>query len=87
MSCQYSREYSIGAKLAKSLFRRNSSFLSLSNEKFLTAAESGDSEVVQKLLSSSTVDVNCVDYLGRSAVELAVSGLHYDVVEILLPQV
>jgi ankyrin repeat protein len=80
-------EECISTKLAKSLFHRNTSVPSLANEKFLAAAQSGNCDVIRALLASSAVDVNCVDYLGRSALELAVSCLHYGVVELLLPQV
>jgi hypothetical protein len=56
------REESISAKLAKSLFHRNTSVPSLANEKFLAAAQSGNCDVIHTLLASSAVDVNCVDY-------------------------
>ncbi|XP_069874457.1 short transient receptor potential channel 6 isoform X3 [Dipodomys merriami] len=56
-------------------------------ERFLDAAEYGNVPVVRRLLEErAALDVNCVDYLGRSALQLAVANEHLEVTELLLRQ-
>ena len=50
------------------------------------AAESGDMARVQRAVADQNVNINCLDHLGRSALELALMGGHTAIVEYLLPR-
>ncbi len=50
------------------------------------AAESGDMASVQRAVVDLNVNINCLDHLGRSALELALMGGHIGIVEYLLPR-
>ncbi|XP_077975957.1 short transient receptor potential channel 7-like isoform X2 [Styela clava] len=55
--------------------------------KFLEAAEYGNIPTVRKMLEESTTfSVNCVDFMGQNALQLAVGNEHLEVVELLLKQ-
>ncbi|VDP74358.1 unnamed protein product [Echinostoma caproni] len=51
---------------------------------YLNAAEFGEVEVVKELLSDPKLDANCVDYMGRNALLLAIKNEHIDLVDILV---
>ncbi|KAK4473693.1 hypothetical protein MN116_003039, partial [Schistosoma mekongi] len=54
---------------------------------FLEAAERGDKSTLVKCLSfSNGVDVNCVNMLGRTAIQIAVDNENIELVELLLEQ-
>lgn len=59
--------------------------LTAEEERFLDAAEYGNIPVVRKMLEESrTLNVNCVDYMGQNALQLAVGNEHLEVTELLL---
>uniref|UniRef100_A0A4X2L9F8 Transient receptor potential cation channel subfamily C member 3 n=1 Tax=Vombatus ursinus TaxID=29139 RepID=A0A4X2L9F8_VOMUR len=59
--------------------------LTAEEERFLDAAEYGNIPVVRKMLDESrTLNVNCVDYMGQNALQLAVGNEHLEVTELLL---
>ncbi|XP_070534007.1 short transient receptor potential channel 7-like isoform X2 [Ptychodera flava] len=60
--------------------------LSEESRKFLKAAEYGDLPTVRALLEDedSTLNINCSDYKDRTAIEIATSNEHLEVVEYLL---
>ncbi|CAH8636280.1 unnamed protein product [Heterobilharzia americana] len=51
---------------------------------YLNAAEFGEVEVVRDLLEDMKLDVNCVDYMGRNALLLAMKNENIDLVELLV---
>ncbi|VDP58564.1 unnamed protein product [Schistosoma mattheei] len=51
---------------------------------YLNAAEFGELEVVRDLLDDIKLDVNCVDYMGRNALLLAMKNENLDLVELLV---
>ncbi|CAK8697070.1 unnamed protein product [Clavelina lepadiformis] len=54
---------------------------------FLEAAEYGDIPTVGRILENmKTLNVNCVDYIGQNALQLACGNEHLEVVEILIKQ-
>lgn len=54
---------------------------------FLEAAERGDKHTVERCLQPPrSVNVNCTDLLGRSALQIAVDNENVELVEILLQQ-
>ncbi|XP_066555506.1 short transient receptor potential channel 6 [Amia ocellicauda] len=67
------------------MFNARSSSLSLEEERFLDAAEYGNIPVVRKMLEElPELNVNCVDYMGQNALQLAVANEHLEVTELLL---
>jgi len=69
------------------IFNDKCPLLTVEEERFLTAAEYGDIPTVRKLLEeSTTLNVNCVDYMGQTALQLAVGNEHLEVTESLLLQ-
>ena len=54
-------------------------------EKFLHAAACGDEKEVRRIVNNSDVNVNCLDSLGRCALELTLTGNHVSVAQYLLP--
>uniref|UniRef100_A0AAY4DML1 Transient receptor ion channel domain-containing protein n=1 Tax=Denticeps clupeoides TaxID=299321 RepID=A0AAY4DML1_9TELE len=67
------------------MFNERGSSLTLEEERFLDAAEYGNIPVVRKMLDESkTLNVNCVDYMGQNALQLAVGNEHLEVTELLL---
>ena len=72
-------------RLLQTIFARQLALSEMDRE-YLAAAELGDIGTVQTAVSEFNVNINCVDYLGRSALELALMGDHQDVVEFLLPR-
>ncbi|CAH1268040.1 TRPC7 [Branchiostoma lanceolatum] len=69
------------------IFNDKCPILTPEEERFLTAAEYGDIPTVRKLLEeSTTLNVNCVDYMGQTALQLAVGNEHLEVTELLLLQ-
>ena len=53
---------------------------------YLAAAEAGDLSEVKKAVLDYNVNINCIDHMGRSAIELAVTSGNMVVVEFLLPR-
>ncbi len=53
---------------------------------YLLAAETGDMAAIQRSIMEDNVNINCLDHMGRSALELALMGGHVAVVEHLLPR-
>ncbi|XP_074650290.1 short transient receptor potential channel 7-like [Tubulanus polymorphus] len=51
---------------------------------FLRAAELGHLEAVKHYCENENINVNCQDYLGRGALELAVASEHYTIIQYLL---
>ncbi|KAI5624533.1 transient receptor potential cation channel, subfamily C, member 7a, partial [Silurus asotus] len=67
------------------MFRERDTSLMAEEERFLDAAEYGNIPVVRKMLEESeTLNVNCVDYMGQNALQLAVANEHLEVTELLL---
>lgn len=61
--------------------------LSITEEVFLDAAEYGNLSAVRRMLEEATdLDVNCVNYTGQNALQLAVANEHLDVTWLLLGQ-
>lgn len=51
---------------------------------YLNAAEFGEVDVIKDLLEDPNLDVNCVDYMGRNALLLAIKNENFDLVNLLL---
>ncbi|XP_053559587.1 short transient receptor potential channel 3 [Bombina bombina] len=67
------------------MFNNKGPNLTSEEERFLDAAEYGNIPVVRKMLEESkTLNVNCVDYMGQNALQLAVGNEHLEVTELLL---
>uniref|UniRef100_A0A671QQP2 Short transient receptor potential channel 7-like n=1 Tax=Sinocyclocheilus anshuiensis TaxID=1608454 RepID=A0A671QQP2_9TELE len=67
------------------MFSERGTSLTEEEERFLDAAEYGNIPVVRKMLDESkTLKVNCVDYMGQNALQLAVGNEHLEVTELLL---
>ncbi|XP_066487980.1 short transient receptor potential channel 3 isoform X1 [Tiliqua scincoides] len=67
------------------MFNERGTSLTAEEERFLDAAEYGNIPVVRKMLEESkTLNVNCVDYMGQNALQLAVGNEHLEVTELLL---
>ncbi|KAG5284230.1 hypothetical protein AALO_G00024370 [Alosa alosa] len=67
------------------MFNERATSLTAEEERFLDAAEYGNIPVVRKMLEESkTLNVNCVDYMGQNALQLAVGNEHLEVTELLL---
>ncbi|XP_067112934.1 short transient receptor potential channel 7-like [Osmerus mordax] len=67
------------------MFSERGTNLTAEEERFLDAAEYGNIPVVRKMLEESkTLNVNCVDYMGQNALQLAVGNEHLEVTELLL---
>ncbi|XP_062393394.1 short transient receptor potential channel 7-like [Sardina pilchardus] len=67
------------------MFSERATSLTAEEERFLDAAEYGNIPVVRKMLEESkTLNVNCVDYMGQNALQLAVGNEHLEVTELLL---
>uniref|UniRef100_A0A8K9VC55 Transient receptor potential cation channel subfamily C member 6 n=1 Tax=Oncorhynchus mykiss TaxID=8022 RepID=A0A8K9VC55_ONCMY len=67
------------------MFSARSASLSLTEERFLDAAEYGNIPGVRKMLEElPELNVNCVDYMGQNALQLAVANEHLEVTELLL---
>ncbi|XP_074087637.1 short transient receptor potential channel 3 [Macrotis lagotis] len=67
------------------MFNARGPSLTAEEERFLAAAEYGNIPVVRKMLEeSATLNVNCVDYMGQNALQLAVGNEHLEVTELLL---
>ncbi|CAB3374374.1 Hypothetical predicted protein [Cloeon dipterum] len=61
--------------------------LEATEKTFLEAAERGDKHTIERcLLAPRSVNVNCTDLLGRSALQIAVDNENVELVEILLQQ-
>ncbi|XP_030621071.1 short transient receptor potential channel 6 [Chanos chanos] len=89
------RQFKLRQTLAKSrrlamrgtayMFNARSYGLSLTEERFLEAAEYGNIPVVRRMLEElPELNVNCVDYMGQNALQLAVANEHLEVTELLL---
>ncbi|XP_075956859.1 short transient receptor potential channel 6 [Anarhichas minor] len=83
----------LGAKPRRQVFRgagylyhaQSSSCLSTTEELFLDAAEYGNAPEVRRMLEElPELDVNCVNYMGQNALQLAVANEHLEVTKILL---
>ncbi|XP_032283807.1 short transient receptor potential channel 6 isoform X2 [Phoca vitulina] len=67
------------------MFNDRSTSLSAEEERFLDAAEYGNIPVVRKMLEEClSLNVNCVDYMGQNALQLAVANEHLEITELLL---
>uniref|UniRef100_A0A4W5RIM4 Transient receptor potential cation channel, subfamily C, member 3 n=1 Tax=Hucho hucho TaxID=62062 RepID=A0A4W5RIM4_9TELE len=67
------------------MFNDDTTSMTTEEERFLDAAEYGNIPVVRKMLEeSTTLNVNCVDYMGQNALQLAVGNEHLEVMELLL---
>ena len=73
-------------RLTQTLFSTSRTALTDLEVQYLTAAESGDLTAVTAAVCDYNVNINCVDYLGRSALELAVAGDHNELIAYLLPR-
>ncbi|GAA47280.1 short transient receptor potential channel 6, partial [Clonorchis sinensis] len=51
---------------------------------YLNAAEFGEVDVVREMLGDPELDVNCVDYMGRNALLLAIKTENIDLVDLLV---
>ncbi|TKS80695.1 Short transient receptor potential channel 6 [Collichthys lucidus] len=64
---------------------QSSSCLSMTEELFLEAAEYGNIPEVRRMLEElHDLNVNCVNYMGQNALQLAVANEHLDVTKLLL---
>ncbi|XP_039986443.1 short transient receptor potential channel 6 [Xiphias gladius] len=64
---------------------QSSSCLSMAEELFLDAAEYGNIPEVRRMLEElPDLNVNCVNYMGQSALQLAVANEHLEVTKLLL---
>ncbi|XP_076002106.1 short transient receptor potential channel 6 isoform X2 [Genypterus blacodes] len=63
---------------------QSSSSISLTEELFLDAAEYGNIPEVRRVLELSSLNVNCVNYMGQNALQLAVANEHLEVIKLLL---
>uniref|UniRef100_UPI003AAC8727 short transient receptor potential channel 6 n=1 Tax=Centroberyx gerrardi TaxID=166262 RepID=UPI003AAC8727 len=67
------------------MFCARSSSLSLTEELFLDAAEYGNIPEVRRMLEElPDFNVNCVNYMGQNALQLAVANEHLEVTKLLL---
>uniref|UniRef100_A0A3B4YQE8 Transient receptor potential cation channel, subfamily C, member 6b n=1 Tax=Seriola lalandi dorsalis TaxID=1841481 RepID=A0A3B4YQE8_SERLL len=67
------------------LHAQSSSCLSMTEELFLDAAEYGNIPEVRRMLEElPDLNVNCVNYMGQSALQLAVANEHLEVTKLLL---
>ncbi|XP_073518237.1 short transient receptor potential channel 6 isoform X1 [Phyllobates terribilis] len=67
------------------MFNDRSTSLTAEEERFLDAAEYGNIPVVRKMMEEChTLNVNCVDYMGQNALQLAVGNEHLEITELLL---
>ncbi|XP_026086836.1 short transient receptor potential channel 6 [Carassius auratus] len=67
------------------MFNARYNSLSPNEERFLEAAEYGNIPVIRRMLEElSDLNVNCVDYMGQNALQLAVANEHLEVTELLL---
>uniref|UniRef100_A0A673FKL0 Transient receptor potential cation channel, subfamily C, member 7a n=1 Tax=Sinocyclocheilus rhinocerous TaxID=307959 RepID=A0A673FKL0_9TELE len=67
------------------MFSKRGTSLTEEEERFLDATEYGNIPVVRKMLEESkTLNVNCLDYMGQNALQLAVENEHLKVIELLL---
>ncbi|XP_067232402.1 short transient receptor potential channel 6a [Chanodichthys erythropterus] len=67
------------------MFNAHPNSLTPVEERFLDAAEYGNIPVVRRMLEEiPELDVNCVDYMGQNALQLAVANEHLEVTELLL---
>uniref|UniRef100_A0A671QCV6 Transient receptor potential cation channel, subfamily C, member 7a n=1 Tax=Sinocyclocheilus anshuiensis TaxID=1608454 RepID=A0A671QCV6_9TELE len=67
------------------MFSERGTGLTEEEERFLDATEYGNIPVVRKMLEESkTLNVNCLDYMGQNALQLAVENEHLKVTELLL---
>ncbi|XP_068440630.1 short transient receptor potential channel 6 isoform X2 [Clinocottus analis] len=83
----------VGAKPRRQVFRgagylyhaQSSSCLSTTEELFLEAAEYGNAPEVRRMLEELLeLNVNCVNYMGQNALQLAVANEHLEVTKLLL---
>ncbi|XP_061575772.1 short transient receptor potential channel 6 [Cololabis saira] len=66
---------------------QSSSSLSVTEEYFLEAAEYGNVPEVRRMLEElPQLNVNCVNYMGQNALQLAVASEHLEVTKLLLKQ-
>ncbi|XP_032812352.1 short transient receptor potential channel 7-like [Petromyzon marinus] len=71
------------------MFGARAASLTADEERFLDAAEYGNIPVVRRMLEGlgeRPINVNCVDYMGQNALQLAVGNEHLEVTELLLKQ-
>ncbi|KAI7802933.1 short transient receptor potential channel 6 [Triplophysa rosa] len=67
------------------MFNTRHNGLSPTEECFLEAAEYGNIPVIRRMLEDlPELNVNCVDYMGQNALQLAVANEHLEVTELLL---
>ncbi|XP_051893605.1 short transient receptor potential channel 3-like [Pristis pectinata] len=67
------------------MFNDRGTSLTPEEERFLDAAEYGNIPVVRRMLEENkSLNVNCVDYMGQNALQLAVGNEHLEVTELLL---
>lgn len=67
------------------MFNARYNSLSSTEERLLEAAEYGNIPVIRRMLEElPELNVNCVDYMGQSALQLAVANEHLEVTELLL---
>ncbi|XP_067849313.1 short transient receptor potential channel 3 isoform X3 [Heptranchias perlo] len=67
------------------MFNDKGTSLTPEEERFLDAAEYGNIPVIRRMLEESkSLNVNCVDYMGQNALQLAVGNEHLEVTELLL---
>ncbi|XP_051956110.1 short transient receptor potential channel 6-like [Xyrauchen texanus] len=67
------------------MFNAHPNSLTPVEERFLDSAEYGNIPVVRRMLEEiPEFDVNCVDYMGQNALQLAVANEHLEVTELLL---
>ncbi|XP_067275371.1 short transient receptor potential channel 6 [Pseudorasbora parva] len=67
------------------MFNARYNSLSSTEERFLEAAEYGNIPVIRRMLEElPEINVNCVDYMGQNALQLAVANEHLEVTELLL---
>lgn len=75
----------LAVRKAAYMFGTRPAPLSLMEERFLDSAEYGNIPVARKMLDElPDLNVNCVNYMGQNALQLAVANEHLEVTELLL---
>ncbi|XP_048200009.1 short transient receptor potential channel 6 [Perognathus longimembris pacificus] len=75
----------LGTRGPAYMFSARATSLSPDEERFLDAAEYGNIPVVRRMLDEcAALNVNCVDYMGQNALQLAVANEHLEITELLL---
>ena len=76
---------SVSDRLLQTIFDRQAALADIDHE-YLVAAENGNLASVQTAIQDYNANINCVDHMGRCALELSLAGDHLEIVRYLLPR-